>query len=82
MAEKNLRAVLRHLVNLQDSLGQLNELANAGDLLMQCAADISHLREAVSLIGGWHASRHEELLATTARAVMRLRRIPLPLLVR
>lgn len=78
MAEKNLRAVLRHLVNLQDSLGQLNDLANAGDLLMQCAADIPHLREAVSLIGGWHGPRHKELLTIAAKAIARLRHIPLP----
>lgn len=53
---------LRHLAELQDTLGQLNDLANAGALLMACAGNDARLREAVSLIGGWHGQRYATLL--------------------
>ena len=74
----SLKTALRHLGNLQDSLGQLNDLANAGDLLMQCADDDPQLREAVALIGGWHGARHQQLQVTIAQAITQLRHIPLP----
>ena len=53
---------LQRLAALQDTLGQLNDLANAGALLMDCAGDDPRLREAVTLIGGWHGPRYAALL--------------------
>ena len=40
-----MRRLLAQLVSLQDSLGQINDLANAGELLMSCADDDPRLRE-------------------------------------
>lgn len=56
--------LLHDLASLQDTLGQLNDLANAGHLLMNCAGSDPRLREAVTLVGGWHGPRHAALLAT------------------
>lgn len=53
----------RTLARTQDLLGAFNDLANAGALLMECADDDSQLREAVSLIGGWHGAHHATLTA-------------------
>lgn len=75
-----LQRLLRRLGALQDELGQLNDLANAGLLLMHCAGDDPRLREAVSLVGGWHASRHRELLARIPERLRELRRLSLPTL--
>jgi CHAD domain-containing protein len=54
--------VLARLATLQDELGQLNDLASAGALLMSCAGDEAALREAVTLVGGWHGERYAALL--------------------
>jgi len=75
-----LPRLLRSLGALQDELGQLNDLANAGVLLMHCAGDDPRLREAVSLVGGWHAARHRELLARVPERLRELRRLRLPVL--
>ncbi len=75
---KALQKLLHQLGVLQDELGQLNDLANAGLLLMHCAGDDPRLREAVSLVGGWHASRHRELHARIPRRLKELRRLSLP----
>lgn len=75
-----LQRLLRQLGALQDELGQLNDLANAGLLLMHCAGDDPRLREAVSLVGGWHASRHRELLARIPERLREIRRLSLPAL--
>jgi hypothetical protein len=50
--------VIKRLAGLQEELGQLNDLASAGNLLMVCAGRDPHLREAVTLVGGWHGPRH------------------------
>ena len=71
-----LQRLLRKLGVLQDELGQLNDLANAGLLLTHCAGDDPRLREAVSLVGGWHASRHRELLAKIPDRLAELRSSP------
>jgi len=73
-----LRRALRRLVALQDTLGQLNDLTSAGAMLMDCAGDDPKLREAVTLIGGWHGPRYASLLATVARELAPLARMPLP----
>lgn len=73
-----LRRTLRRLVALQDTLGQLNDLTSAGAMLMDCAGDDPKLREAVTLIGGWHGPRYADLLATVARELGSLGRMSLP----
>lgn len=77
---KPLQRLLKSLGVLQDELGQLNDLANAGLLLMHCAGDDPRLREAVSLVGGWHAQRHRELLARIPGRLKELHRLHLPTL--
>lgn len=71
------RTALKHLVGVQDTLGQLNDLAQAGTLLMHCAGDDPRLREAVTLIGGWHGPRHASLLADVPGHLIRLSRLRL-----
>jgi len=70
--------VLQRLAVAQDTLGQLNDLTNAGALLMDCAGDDPRLREAVTLIGGWHGPRYSRLLAGIAKERARLIRLRLP----
>lgn len=70
--------VIERLAGLQDELGQLNDLASAGTLLMACAATDSHLREAVTLIGGWHGPRHAALLADIPNKLALIRGLKLP----
>ena len=77
-AAKPLQRFLQQLTLLQDELGQLNDLANAGLLLMHCAGEDQRLREAVSLVGGWHASRYSALLACIPGRVKKLVRLKLP----
>ena len=76
--EKPLQRMLQQLAQLQDELGQLNDLANAGMLLMHCAGDDPRLREAVSLVGGWHGPRYSGLLAAIPDQLKRLARLTLP----
>lgn len=70
--------VIRRLAGLQEELGQLNDLASAGTLLMVCAGSDPHLREAVTLIGGWHGPRHAGLLGDIPDKLKRIRDIDLP----
>jgi adenylate cyclase len=70
--------VLKQLTSLQDTLGQLNDLANAGAVLMDCAGDDPRLREAVTLIGGWHGPRYAGLLERISAELVRLGRLRLP----
>lgn len=74
------RDALRQLTRLQNTLGQLNDLAQAGAWLMDCADNDPPLREAVALIGGWHGPRYAALLATVPGALKRLERLRLPAL--
>jgi len=74
----SMRRVLEHLAGLQDTLGQINDLANAGALLMECADDDNALREAVTLIGGWHGPRHQALLARIEPGLKQLGKLRLP----
>ena len=69
---KGLPELLLNLSSLQDSLGQLNDLANAGMLLTNCAGSDPRLREAVSLIGGWHGPRYGNLLEYIHRSLPHL----------
>ena len=74
LQHKKFSLLLESLAALQDTLGQLNDLANAGRLLMNCAGGDPRLREAVTLIGGWHGQRHAQLLAGIVRSIRRIRR--------
>ena len=73
-----MRRMLTQLVILQETLGQINDLANAGELLMKCAKDDPRLREAVTLIGGWHGPRHHGLLSSVPVGLKRLGKLRLP----
>jgi adenylate cyclase len=77
-ARKSMQRLLDHLTELQDALGQINDLANAGALLMDCADEDPRLREAVTLIAGWHGPRHQKLLAAVPRGLKRLGKLRLP----
>ena len=70
--------LIRRLAALQEELGQLNDLASAGAVLMACAGNDPNLREAVALIGGWHGPRHAELLAAIPRQLRQLARLKPP----
>lgn len=63
---------LRRLAALQDRLGALNDLAGAGPLLSRCLDDEPALREAVSLVGGWHGPRYAVLRRQTFRGIAEL----------
>lgn len=73
-----LRGIHVHLAATQDVLGKLNDLANAGLTLTECAGHDAQLREAVALVGGWHGPHHAALLAQIARLLPRLTRLRLP----
>ena len=75
---KALRRMLLQLAELQETLGQINDLANAGELLMDCARDDARLREAVTLIGGWHGPRYQKLLKDVPAGLKHLGRLRLP----
>lgn len=75
---KSAAAAIKRLAGLQEELGQLNDLASAGTLLMVCAGRDPHLREAVTLIGGWHGPRHAALLADIPAKLKRIRGLKLP----
>lgn len=72
------RRAIRMLAGIQETLGQLNDLNSAGAMLMDCAGDDPRLREAVTLIGGWHGPRYARLLATIARDLELLARLRPP----
>ena len=71
-------AAVKRLAGLQEELGQLNDLASAGTLLMVCAGHDPHLREAVTLIGGWHGPRHAALLEDIPNKLKLIRGLKLP----
>lgn len=73
-----MRRVLGQLAALQETLGQINDLANAGALLMDCADNDPSLREAVTLIGGWHGPRHQALLSAIKPGLKQLGNLRLP----
>ncbi|MFN3884879.1 MAG: CHAD domain-containing protein, partial [Rhodocyclaceae bacterium] len=77
-AKKKTARHLEHLAALQETLGQINDLANAGALLMECAGTDQALREAVSLIAGWHGPRYQKLLTAIPREMAKLGAMTLP----
>jgi adenylate cyclase len=70
--------LVARLAGLQDRLGHLNDLASAGALLMACAGSNALLREAVTLIGGWHGQRHATLLGELPARIAKLKALRLP----
>jgi len=79
---KSWRTSVGHLTRLQDALGQINDLANAGRMLMECAGEDGRLREAVALIGGWHGPRYAALLGAVPEGLRQLHKLRLPRLVK
>ncbi|MDP1911012.1 MAG: CHAD domain-containing protein [Hyphomicrobium sp.] len=73
--------LIKRLAALQEELGQLNDLASAGTLLMVCAGREPQLREGVTLIGGWHGPRHAAMLAAIEERLKNLRALKMPRLV-
>ncbi len=73
---KTRRALALQLANLQGTLGQLNDLASAGRLLMDCAGNDPALREAISLIAGWHGPRHTKLMRKLPKLLTTVKRMP------
>lgn len=78
MPTKVSNKILQNLATNQEKLGQLNDLASAGAILMDCAAKEANLREAINLIGTWHAQRHTALLAVIAVDIKRIQHLKLP----
>jgi adenylate cyclase len=78
MSGKSGAAAIKRLAGLQHELGQLNDLASAGTLLMVCAGHNLHLREAVTLVGGWHGTRYAALLDDIPNKLERIRDLNLP----
>lgn len=56
------RHLLKTLASLQNDLGQLQDLATAGPLLLSQVDNDAKIMAAVSRIGQWHVPRHEFLL--------------------
>ena len=75
---KSGAAAIKRLAGLQEELGKLNDLASAGTLLMVCAGNDPHLREAVTLIGGWHGRHHAALLDDIPNKLKLIRGLKLP----
>jgi inorganic triphosphatase YgiF len=73
---KARRCLAKDLAAAQGTLGQLNDLANAGHLLMECAGSDVRLRGAVALIGEHHRARHERLMAKIPRLLKDLDGLP------
>lgn len=78
LAPAGIDRCLRHLSGAQETLGQLNDLASAGRMLMDCIGEDLRLREAVTLIGGWHGPHHGRLHAGLPKLLARLRKLKLP----
>jgi inorganic triphosphatase YgiF len=76
--KRGLQSMLKQLATVRDTLGQLNDLACAGAMLMNAAGSDPGLREAVTLIGGWHGPRHARLSARLSPELRRLARLRLP----
>ena len=78
MPAKASNKILQNLATTQEKLGQLNDLASAGAVLMHCAGNDENLRLAINLIATWHAQRHADLLAEVAVDIKRIERLKLP----
>lgn len=73
---KTWRRVIQDLAAAQNTLGQINDLTNAGRLFDECVGEDVRLREATSLVGNWHRPRHAHLSVQVPILIHRLRRLP------
>ncbi|MDP1606609.1 MAG: CYTH and CHAD domain-containing protein [Rhodocyclaceae bacterium] len=78
LPKRSFATAAKRLATLQDELGQLNDLTNAGTMLMACAGADPKLREAVALIGGWHGPRHAALLGAVPGQLKAVAALRLP----
>ena len=60
---KTVRRDLRKLIRLQDDLGLINDVANAGPRLALCANEHPALHEAVAKVGAWYGPRYQVLMS-------------------
>lgn len=66
------RRLLESLTTLQEDLGQLQDLATAGPLLLSLTGDEPSLLQAVGKIGQWHLTRYDALLKSTRRELKKI----------
>jgi CHAD domain-containing protein len=71
---KAVQAYLRRMADLQQDLGMLNDLANAGPALAKCAEEEPQTAEGVAFVQGWHAPRLAALLQRMPDEIAALRR--------
>jgi len=74
---KGTKLFLAELSELQDVLGQLNDIAVAGPKLSGRGAEAGSSR-AAGVIAGWHQSRRTALLGDADKAWKRWRALPVP----
>lgn len=60
---KSVKRDLRKLTRLQDDLGQINDVANAGPRLALCANEHRALHEAVAKVGAWYGPHYQVLMS-------------------
>jgi CHAD domain-containing protein len=78
MPKKASSNTLQLLVNAQEKLGKLNDIAVAGEVLLLCVAADRSLHQTVSLVASAHAQRYAQLLADVAIDIKLLDAVPLP----
>ncbi|MBL8487835.1 MAG: CYTH and CHAD domain-containing protein [Rhodocyclaceae bacterium] len=77
-SRRRLARLATRLAEAQETLGKLNDLANAGRLLADCAGSDPRLRDAVGIVGEWHRPRHARLLDGVPTLLARLARMARP----
>lgn len=77
-AKKSLDRAVGALAGMQETLGQINDLASANRLLGEYAGDDERLKEAALLIAEWHEKRRQQLLGSVPAALAALHKLPLP----
>ena len=75
LARRRYRRLAERLADIQDTLGQINDLANADRLLAGIAGTEPILREALALASGWHAERRMQLQARVPAVLDDCRRL-------
>lgn len=68
------KSLLKQLTHLQNTLGQLNDLYSAGEILEPLAQRTPALGAVIRQLGNAHLPHHTELLATVPKQLTRLRR--------
>ncbi|MGB0126415.1 MAG: CHAD domain-containing protein [Rhodocyclaceae bacterium] len=65
--QRAVRRDVKELTRLQDDLGAINDIANAGPRLALCANEHDALHQAVAMVGGWYGPRYQDLMARLPR---------------